>query len=95
MGFERTFSGTTYVAPQVLVDVNHSTYTFISFRVIPSLHDDYTGMEVMKVSWTEYLCQALSSFVHQEETFGPVVGIQKVCSIIYVPYLSCVPIFHL
>ncbi|PPR04272.1 hypothetical protein CVT26_004062 [Gymnopilus dilepis] len=44
--FPQAKAGTTYVAPQVLVDVNHTP----------------------------------SSFVHQEETFGPVVGIQKVKS---------------
>ncbi|KAF9004628.1 succinate semialdehyde dehydrogenase [Cyathus striatus] len=46
--FPAAQEGTTYVAPQVLIDVNH-------------FHSH-------------------TSLIHQEETFGPVVGIQKVSS---------------
>ncbi|KDR72477.1 hypothetical protein GALMADRAFT_158701 [Galerina marginata CBS 339.88] len=58
--FPQAKTGTTYVAPQVLIDVNHT-------------------MDLMKVRKFPLSSPGFVSS-GQEETFGPVVGIQKVSS---------------
>lgn len=58
-----TRSGTAYVAPQVLTNVNHSTPFPLPSLLLPPL-------------LTSHPTPAMS--VMTEETFGPVVGIQKV-----------------
>lgn len=60
------FSGTTYVAPQVLVNVNHCRcYNW------PMINWAYIDL-----NWE------LAMDVMMEETFGPVVGIQRVGAVI-------------
>jgi len=67
--------GTTFVAPQVLVDVNHCECRFLGqftpLQVSPShaSHDGRSNVDLNSRRTKSDL---------QEETFGPVIGIQKV-----------------
>lgn len=76
---DTSISGTTYVAPQVLVNVNHGEcnpkagqvpFDSSSFARNGRYDGTNSSQQSMNLDLTRF----------QEETFGPVVGIQKVTS---------------
>lgn len=68
--------GSTFVAPQVLVDVNHCKWRF--FGQATPLQASPLAMDVMMVGPTGISAPVKLKSSGQEETFGPVIGIQKV-----------------
>ena len=65
------------MSPQVLVDVDHCT-SVITFIWTPVTELEGTAMDIMMVSHLLRAQPLLHEAMDQEETFGPVVGIQKV-----------------